>query len=107
MTAPQSGTCNATNAATAPSGELSSADVGKCYNLTNSCTSTLPLKIFNDDNSNGRAWSGTIYCSDNSSKSITCTAAPCESNACPAGTNGAWLSITSVTGSPKVRSGCY
>ncbi|MCL1956052.1 MAG: hypothetical protein FWF63_01895 [Fibromonadales bacterium] len=102
------GTCgsgNATSISNPPS-------VGNCLNLTQGCTkdNNLPLKVYNDGSySSSNIYSGTIYCSDGSSKSISCTpqVSLCESNACPAGTTGAWLYITSVSGSPQVRANCY
>jgi len=87
--------------------------VGNCLNLTMTCTSdnNLPLKVYNDGSysSSNNVYSGTIYCSDGSSKPISCPPSTnlCESSACPAGTTGAWLYITSVGGSPQVRSNCY
>jgi hypothetical protein len=91
--------------------------IGGCYNMTVTCNkdgwnnstnsaSGLPL-ILNSENGNGSSWTGTIYCSGGSSKSLTCDKAKCESNACPAGTTGAWLSITAVTGNASARADCY
>ena len=97
------GTCGAGSSF----GDNNSPRAGDCLNVTNNCTSSngLPLKLFNDNG--GTSWTGTLLCSNGSSKTITCSAAPCDSNACPSGTTGAWLSITSITGSPKVRSNCW
>jgi len=96
-------------------GDNNAPTIGACLNLTNACSSTawngssnsgLPLRIINDVTSG--SLQGTINCSDGSSKSISCTSGTslCESNACPAGTTGAWLSVTNKTGTPKIRSAC-
>jgi hypothetical protein len=96
------------------SGSADSAKIGNCLDLTNSCTknNNLPLKIFNDTHLS-TTLNGTIYCSDNSFTSISCSNAQalCNSNACPAGTTSAYLYITNVsrTGTiyPKMRSNCW
>ena len=85
--------------------------VGNCLNLTKGCTTdnNLPLKIYNNNHMNG-TWKGIIYCSDSSSKNIVCgsTANLCEATACAAGTTGAWLSITEMTGTQATaESNCW
>jgi cytoskeletal protein CcmA (bactofilin family) len=91
-------------------GNNGNPNAGDCLNLTQGCTTSnnLPLKIYNDNN-NSSTLNGTIYCSDGSSKAISCIQGTqlCEANACSAGTNGAWLSVASKTGSPNIRSNCY
>jgi len=104
-------TCNASNASMLPQDKIVTQG---CWILTNSCTSSgMPLKIYNYNP--GSSWTGTVYCSDNISKPITCTGGGggvgsnplCADNVCAAGTTGAWLEVKSVTGTAKAESNCY
>jgi hypothetical protein len=70
-------------------------------NIYNNCIADAgwgsAIKIYNYNNMNG-SWTGTVYCSGGTSKSVNCSTNECESNACPKGTTGMWLKIESIQG---------
>jgi len=84
----------------------SAFQVGNCMHIAVSCLST-PLAFYNDWPGGG-TWTGTVYCSGGSYKSITCTDVTCETSACPLNTSDAWVHITETTGNGgQFRVSCY